>query len=112
MLLNNKGFTLVEVLVAFSLIMLLVTTFVPISTLLQQQTVIFSDRRIMSSKLHDELQVILWDKKAFSSETFTKQVNDKNAIFRFTREDDLIKGCVKWDNINNKKEEICLYGLN
>lgn len=110
MLLKNKGFTLIEVLVAFSLIMLLITTFIPISTLLQQHTVILSDRRLISSKLHDELIVILADQEKNYPQSFVKHVSGRHVTFVFSAEKELIKGCGEWENVKNIKEKICLYG--
>lgn len=110
MLSKNRGFTLIEVLVAFSLVMLLVTTFIPISSIIQQHTTILSDRRIISSKLHDELLKQLWEEKSLMSESFTENVNKKKVEFYFTIENELIKGCATWDNAKNKNEKFCLYG--
>lgn len=110
MLSNNRGFTLIEVLVAFSLIMMLVTTFIPISSIIEKHTSILSDRRVISSKLHDELQKQLWEKKSLSSESVIIKVNKKAVTFFFTNENELIKGCAKWENVKNQNEKFCLYG--
>lgn len=110
MLLNNKGFTLIEVLVSFSLIMLLATTFLPISSIIQQHTTILSDKRIVSSKLHDELLDQLWGKQNLSSQSYTKIVNKKLVSFDFIIENELTKGCAIWENAKNKNEKFCLYG--
>lgn len=107
---KNRGFTLVEVLVAFSILMVIFTTFIPINSILQKNTVVLSERRIISSKLHDELQVVLWDKKIESMQSFTQLVQGRPVKFKFTVENELIKGCAEWENVKHDKERLCLFG--
>src|SRR5690625_4694086 len=61
MLLNNKGFSLVEVIVASSMIMMIIMTILPIGSLLERERAVLSERRTINLKLHDELQPFLWD---------------------------------------------------
>ena len=107
---NHKGFTLLEVLVATTIIFMLITTLIPLTTLLTKERKLASENLILANMLHDELQPFLWNNKS-APKQFQKKVNSKKVIFSFTREDDFIKGCVKWTNVKNKGDSICLYGL-
>lgn len=111
MLLNNKGFTLVEVLIAFSLIIFIAMTFIPVTTLIEKESRSLSNMRVFSNILHDELQEYIWLKKELPIEAYTRKVNGKKIILNFLYEEELIKGCVSWENNKNKKEIHCLYGI-
>jgi len=109
---SNKGFTLIEVLIASSIIIMMVTTFVPITSLLLHEREVLSDRRIITSRLHDELQPVLWkEHKAAPPSIYTKSIRSTRAKFHFSYEQEFIKGCVEWQNVKKKKEKLCLYGL-
>ncbi len=53
---NHKGFTLLEVLVATTIIFMLITTMVPLTTLLTKERKLASENLILANMLHDELQ--------------------------------------------------------
>ena len=110
MLSNNKGFTLIEVLIAFSIIVLLVTTFLPIGLLIKKESIVLSERRKVSSMLHDELQHYLFEDAIESSVSYFKKNINRQVEFRFIREAELIKGCAIWESIKEKEERFCLYG--
>ena len=57
---NGKGFTLIEVLVAMSIILMLVATIIPINTFIKIGEEILQDRRDILFTLHDELQDAIW----------------------------------------------------
>ncbi|WP_029271023.1 prepilin-type N-terminal cleavage/methylation domain-containing protein [Virgibacillus alimentarius] len=108
---NNKGFTLIEVLVASSIIFTIVSTTVPITSLLLKEREILSDRRIITSRLHDELQPFLWEKKKTLPSTFIKTISETPVKFHFSYKEKLIKGCAEWENVKERNEKICIYGL-
>lgn len=110
-LLNSKGFTLIEVLIASSLLLLMVSTFVPIFSLLNNERSVLSDRRTISSQLHDELQHYLWDESAATPARFIDTIQHKEVTFRFNTENDFVKGCANWKNVKQSDEVICLYGI-
>ena len=58
---NSRGFTLLEVLIASSIIMMLISIIVPITSLLEQERTVLNERRAFSARLHDELQPFLWN---------------------------------------------------
>ncbi|WP_165769131.1 type II secretion system protein [Virgibacillus profundi] len=110
-MLKNNGFTLIEVLVATSILMVAVSVIVPIIVLLNEEQQILSDRRVLAYRLHDELQPYIWEENLSSPSLFHETIQNKNATFHFTKENDYIKGCVTWENVKKKDESFCLYGL-
>lgn len=109
--LNNKGFSLIEALVASSLVFILIATIVPISSLLNNERKILVERRLAASKLHDEFQPILWESHDSLPLPYNSTINSMSVSFSFTFENELIKGCVKWKNAKDQQDRICLYGL-
>jgi len=107
---KSNGFTLVEVLVAASIILMMVTTLLPISLLLYQERLVLSDQRTIHSQLHDELQPFLWTEQLGLPVTYYKNVHSIQLQFIFEREGDFIKGCVQWENARKANDEFCLYG--
>lgn len=105
MLLNNKGFTLFEVLISFSLFMTIIMTVVPLIILVETERKVLSERRMYASLLHDELQYMLSSSRQASS------IVHDDVTMTFTRENDFLKGCVTWENKKQQNDEICLYGL-
>lgn len=104
MLLNNKGFILVEVLIGFSLLVTVVTTIVPLTVLIDQERKVLSERRTYASVLHDELQHYIW-------KTSSALENIDGFTIDFNEEGNLIRGCISWENVKQQIDEICLYGL-
>ena len=109
MLLNSRGFTLVEVILASSMIMVIIMTIVPMGSLLEREKAVLSERRILSLKLHDELQPFLWNDQPLPAR-YSSKFNLIDVHFRFTFDGDYVKGCVSWKNARGKSETICLYG--
>ena len=105
---SNKGFTLIEVLVAMSIIMMLVATIVPIDLLLKQEKKILQDRRIISFYLHDELQEVVLGKAKLKHEQV--MVRNSPVSIEFKAEAEWVKGCARWTNAKQKEESVCLYG--
>mgnify|MGYP005850824387 CR=1 FL=1 len=107
---KQNGFVLSELLVSFSLIMMVSFTLLPIILQLKvEQNILFQYREIQS-QLHNELQ-------SFSSTTstesiyFKKELEINNAVVIITceKEDKLWKGCATWNNVKTQKEKICQY---
>jgi len=107
---QNKGFTLIEVLVAKSIIITLLLTFIPIYSTITYEQHILETRLLATSTLHDEL--MLYEKDERKEKSFTTNVNNESVTIRFTNQSKYIKGCATWTNIKKRKEEICLYGYN
>lgn len=111
MLKKNNGFTLVEVLVASSILFMMIIVIIPINTLLTTERTILKDRHEFKQTLQEELQPFIWETNKELPATYVKEMNHKSVSFQFTRQpDNLIKGCVQWENVRNQREKICLYG--
>jgi prepilin-type N-terminal cleavage/methylation domain-containing protein len=110
---NNNGFTLIEVLITVSILLGVVITVIPLLQLLRLEGETLKDRRYMNQELFDELQSFLWSpgRPLPQSHHTTFQGNGMIAVYHFTLERDLIKGCVEWTNVKEKRETICLYGV-
>lgn len=109
---KDSGFTLIEVLVAASILFMTVSTFLPIILILDAEQKILSDRRNLVYMLHDELQHYIWKPNSSKLPSqFTETVHAIPAQFEFSIEKQLLKGCVEWNNAKNRKEKICLYGI-
>ncbi len=106
---NNNGFTLIEVLLAFMIVFIVITTIVPIVSLIEYERTILSDRRTYTHVLHDELQPYLWESKA-TPDTYTKKFAANEVTFQFSKREHLVKGCAHWKNVKQTNEKICLYG--
>lgn len=106
---KNEGFTLIEVLVAMSIVMMLVATIIPINILIKQERKILEDKRTISMRLHDELQKIVFEDMKPQNDTV--EIGNKSVYFTFRTEQELQKGCAIWENEKQKEETICLYGL-
>ncbi|WP_337019686.1 type II secretion system protein [Oceanobacillus massiliensis] len=107
---KNNGFTLIEVLIAASVLFTAVSTLLPLITILDSEQKVLSDRRAFAYMLHDELQQFIWAPQTYP-EKFEKENNSVQATFEFTEEADFIKGCVEWINVKQRNETLCMYGL-
>lgn len=108
-MLNNDGFSLIEVLIATSIIFMLLTTIIPLASLLEQERTVLGQRRTLSAMLHDELQPFLWGKSQIPA-TYSEMNGLLEIRFKFVYEGEYVKGCVNWENARKKNETICLYG--
>ncbi|MUK87135.1 hypothetical protein GMD78_01815 [Ornithinibacillus sp. L9] len=107
---KNDGFSVTEVLVATAIVLLIVGTVVPINSLLDKERLTIRERRMITLTLHDEMQPHLWSDDYELPYTKEEVLGNKQLLFHFSLEEDLIKGCVDWKNAKNKQETICLYG--
>jgi len=88
----------------------MVMIFMPIISLLHQERMILSDRRLFSNKLHDELQKHLWTEFT-SPQLYSKIIHSKHVVFDFSVEKGVLKGCIAWENARKNEETFCLYGI-
>jgi prepilin-type N-terminal cleavage/methylation domain-containing protein len=108
---KNKGFTLIEVLIAATILMTVITTIVPIISLVQAERQVLSERRTLSLKLHDELQQFLWLEDITLPAAYSETIHEKAVQFTFIIENEYVKGCAEWQNAKRRTELFCLYGL-
>ncbi|WP_167751332.1 type II secretion system protein [Lentibacillus salicampi] len=107
---NSKGFTMIEALVAASVLMMVISTLVPLTSLLLNERENLQQKREMANELHNELQPFLRENKRPLPQRLQKTVDGDEAEFRFTAENNLLKGCVSWENVNDRANQFCLYG--
>lgn len=88
---------------------MLMTTIIPIGSLIERERTVLSEKRTFSAKLHDELQLYLWNERSLPS-SYSKTFDSIDVTFNFTNEGKYMKGCVEWENARKKPETICLYG--
>lgn len=111
MLINSKGFTLAEVLIASSILFTMIVIIVPIGSLLAGERHLLSERFEYTAQLHEELQLFLREEDKQLPESYTQTLDGNSISFLFTKEpNNFIKGCVTWTNVRNTVEETCLYG--
>lgn len=107
MLLKYNGFTLIEVLIAVSILFLVIQIVLPLSVLLKQERQVMSDRRLVGSLLQDEIQLFLENNDKVLPLKYQKDRQQKTIEFNFLPYHDLVEACVIWINIKSQEEKIC-----
>jgi len=100
---------MIEVIVASSLFLSTIAIFVPILSQLQIEKNILNERRTAAIELHEELQQYIWEKEPTLPAAYITNLSGSSLRFQFTKRDELIKGCVEWQNAKQNKEILCLY---
>ncbi|WP_182199562.1 type II secretion system protein [Paraliobacillus salinarum] len=105
---QQKGFVLTEVIIAFSLIIILSTSVIPIFYQIGIEQKNLYDKREIQSHLHDQLII---NASNDSTANIYKTIKVKQTEVRITLsfEEPLWKGCANWIDAKNKNEEICLF---
>ncbi|MFD1038475.1 hypothetical protein ACFQ3N_08705 [Virgibacillus byunsanensis] len=109
-MLNNNGFSLIESLVANSIMMMIILTIVPIISLLNSESVALSNQREFVLFLHDELQPYIHNSNESLPSSYTVKLNSSLVTFSFSSENEFIKGCAEWNNVKNQTKKHCIYG--
>ncbi|GAA5415496.1 hypothetical protein Pryu01_00520 [Paraliobacillus ryukyuensis] len=99
---KQNGFILSELIVTFSIIMMIAFTIVPVFYQLSTEHSLLQNRVEIQSLLHDQLL-----NQSFQSST--TEINHTFVEFTYTFEEPLWKGCAQWSNGKNNKESVCLY---
>ncbi|MEN2464972.1 prepilin-type N-terminal cleavage/methylation domain-containing protein [Ornithinibacillus sp. JPR2-1] len=106
---NSKGFTMTEALVSLAVLIVISTALLPLTSFISLEREALSLKRAITYHLHDELQSVLW--YGVPADTYYESIEQVEIEMTFTvMEDDIIQGCANWININNRQEEVCLYG--
>lgn len=107
---NNKGFIWIETLISLSIVILLATTIIPIYMTVQQEKRVLHDRTVISFYLYNELNRVLFEE---NNDEWTETVNIANRTVELTFEEEMeyVKGCVSWQNVKSRTENLCLYGI-
>ncbi|HLR08247.1 MAG TPA: prepilin-type N-terminal cleavage/methylation domain-containing protein [Bacillota bacterium] len=106
---KNKGFSLIEVMTSFSIVLMLILTLLPIVSLLNKERDVLNKRSLISIRLHDTLQDYI-RLEHVTPDTRQTTVDGTDVHYTFTDEGEYVKGCAEWNNIKNETEEVCLYG--
>lgn len=109
MLIRKNGYSIIEVIVASSLFLSTVAIFVPILSQLQMEKNILNERRIAAFQLQEELQQYIWKEESLLPAAYSTDISGRALRFQFTEIDQLIKGCVEWQNAKQNNETFCLY---
>jgi prepilin-type N-terminal cleavage/methylation domain-containing protein len=108
---NDKGFTISEVLVSLTVLLIICTAMLPLTTFVAQERKTLSYKRVITYKLQDELQTILQD-DFVPTITWEENILSVDVIFQFKETNEqYIQGCATWNNLMNRQEEVCLYGI-
>jgi|GEM_PF-1931830 len=105
---NDNGFSLIEALVAMSILMVLVATVIPIDSLIRSERKTLEDKRHISFELHDKMQNIIWEDEISPSHSI--EINNRVVSFEFSETAGLVQGCARWSDKNEEQKEICLFG--
>jgi prepilin-type N-terminal cleavage/methylation domain-containing protein len=108
---KNNGFTLIEVMVAASILLTFISLLIPAVSLLKTEKQILSDRRMVTFELHDQLQPFIWQTTRLKRDKYSIKVNTLPVEITISTEKEYLKGCAYWKNAKQRQEKICLYGL-
>lgn len=109
MLIRKNGYSMIEVIIASSLFLSTLAIFVPILSQLQIEKNILNERRIAAFQLYEELQQYIWKEESLLPAAYSTDIAGSALKFQFTEIDQLIKGCVEWQNAKQNNESLCLY---
>ncbi|MFC4558802.1 prepilin-type N-terminal cleavage/methylation domain-containing protein [Virgibacillus kekensis] len=107
---SNKGFSLIESLVAVSMLCMMIVTLIPLTSLIMTERDILHEKRLYSNILHDKFQDYIWNTGEPLPSRVEEEIAGKKLVFTFTIENKLLKGCVVWTNAKKMSEETCFYG--
>lgn len=106
---HNNGFTLIEVLVACSVIFMLISVVIPIVETIKLERIKHYDKRNIAFSLHNELLSKLYD-DYYDESVKTEFIHQLNVTYSFERDGNLIEGCAHWKNVKKKDETLCYFG--
>lgn len=110
MLKNCRGFSLIEVLSGFSLLIILVSIFIPQMLSVYHERQHLEHRRFAQAYLNDHMQIFLYENgellsgnESIDGQTYT--------FFNTTLENHLSKFCIQWiEKGGGRAYEKCTYG--
>lgn len=102
---KEKGVSLIQTLIAFTIVILLVTSIVPSIITVKKHQAIIKQKLTAAYKLHDILI------EEINSHDSVNQTGENNLFqFKIVYKKELIEVCGTWTNINNERENRCYYG--
>lgn len=105
---NNKGFFEVEAIASFSIFLIIMLTLIPIVYQIKIEQETLNERR----NAYTQLQGRMLEQLYFNESNSTEDQNSERYQFRFqfTESNEIVKGCVTWENAKLQEETFCLYG--
>lgn len=107
---NNSGFTFVEALVAFKIILIVIFTVAPVVNIIHFEREILYERRMISSKLQEDLQEYIYQPENLPY-VQSQRINNQLVNIQINMKLNYIKACAFWLNLKQREEKVCLYGL-
>ncbi|WP_077621515.1 hypothetical protein [Sediminibacillus massiliensis] len=104
---NNKGISMVEILVSLCVFLLILSTLIPVIYQLKMAEYELKLKRSIQSELHD--RIILSDFPVPSNNRAV--IFHTNVDFEFKIENRLVKGCAYWKSEKQSTESFCLYNI-
>lgn len=104
---KSNGFTLIEVMFAFSILTITILTTVPVLTKVQLENEMLKDERIALSILHDQWIAYIYGDSNVTEEEFHVPFP---IDITFVHENELVKACAEWENRQSEQENYCIYG--
>lgn len=107
---NSNGFSLIETLVALSILVTVISIFIPIQSKIMIERDVLNQNQVVSNVLHEELQKTLWSNQLIPEDSYIINVDGSPITINFTLDKSLLKGCAKWENAKKMQQQSCLYG--
>lgn len=109
MLRGNNGFTLLETIIATTIIFIIIAVSYQVNSHIKMEQKVMEDRRAISYAVHGELLLYIYNKKNsdLSKDIVYKEVS---LTVSFIYNKGLIKACTRFENIMEREEVICLHG--
>lgn len=102
---NEKGYSLIQTIISFTIVVLLVTTIVPSIIQIKKEQDVLKQQLSSSYKLHD-----LLIKEINSKSTINKTGTIHSINYKVVYHDKVIEVCGNWINIKDIEENRCYYG--
>lgn len=107
MLKNEKGMTLLESLATATVIFTIVMTMIPLYRWIDVERHDLQDKRMYANQLYNDIMLQISEQNNSMDIPNNKKV--EGATFLYAMRDNMLEGCVQWENSKQKREEICLY---
>lgn len=102
---NEKGISLIQTIIAFSVVVLLVMTLVPSIILIKREQAVLQTRLVAAHQIHD---VLVEELALATKEQRTKQTD--LITYTINYYEDQVKVCGQWKNPKQIEEIRCYYG--
>lgn len=109
---NNKGFFEVEAIASFSIFLIIMLTLIPIVYQIKTEQETLNERRNAYTQLQGRMLEHLYFNESNGSKPLPEDQNSEQYqfSFQFTENNEIVKGCVTWENAKLQEETFCLYG--